>query len=83
MTTEVENPVTCDDCGSTKWQGGPKGGSLGRMYRCENGHDWTFYFGILNMWDKVWMKHRAKSTLKVEADVPYKDAGEAVEEGSW
>ncbi len=83
MTTKVENPVTCDDCGSTKWQGGPKGGSIARMYRCENGHWWTFYFGILDMWDRVWMKHRAKSTLKVEADVPYKDASEVVEEGSW
>lgn len=83
MTTEVANPVTCDDCGSTRWKGGPKGGSIARMYRCENGHEWTFYFGILEMWDKVWMKHRAKSNLKVEADVPYKDASEVVEEGSW
>lgn len=83
MTTEVENPVTCDECGSTKWKGGPKGGTLGQMFRCENGHQWTMYFGILNMHDKVWMKHRAESTLKVEADVPYKGDANEHEEGSW
>lgn len=80
MTTEVANPVTCDDCGSTKWQGGPKGG-LGQMFRCEGGHEYTFYFGLYQYWDKVWLKERAESTLAVPTNLEYKGDPTTVEAG--
>ena len=38
--------VSCPSCGTTKLEAGPKAGDWAQDFRCENGHDFVYYFAF-------------------------------------